>query len=97
MNRRHFIILLGGEAAAWPLAVRAQQPGPMRQIGVLMDLSLEDPEGRARYAALLQALATPGWVVGRNLTIERRSTTGDLEKIRKSAAELAALAPTSSL
>ena len=55
MRRREFITLLSG-AAAWPLAVRAQQPERMRHIGVLMNVSADQPEVQARLAAFLQGL-----------------------------------------
>jgi hypothetical protein len=61
MKRRTFISLLGGAAAAWPVAVRAQQPEQVRRIGVLMHLAADDPEGQARHAAFLQGLQQSGW------------------------------------
>jgi putative ABC transport system substrate-binding protein len=65
MRRRDFIMLLGG-AAAWPLAARAQQPGGVRRIGVLMHLAADDLEGQARFTAFLQGLQQLGWTDGRN-------------------------------
>src|SRR6476660_10282663 len=70
MRRREFITLLGGAAAAWPLAARAQQPERMRRVGVLMNLAVGDPEGEARVAAFLQALQQLGWSDGRNVRID---------------------------
>ena len=96
LRRREFITLLSGVAAAWPLAARAQQAVGMRRIGVLMDLAENDPEGEARVAAFLQGLAQLGWTDGRNVRIDTRWTTGDADRIRRQAAELIALARTSS-
>jgi putative tryptophan/tyrosine transport system substrate-binding protein len=96
MRRREFISVIGGAAAAWPIAAHAQK-AEMKRVGVLMDLSPDDPEGQARYAAFLQMLGGLGWIVDRNLTIEHRWSTGNLEQIRKLAADLVALAPELSL
>jgi ABC-type uncharacterized transport system substrate-binding protein len=94
LKRRDFISLLGGAAAAWPLAVRAQQPTQMRRIGVLMYPAADDPEGQARIAAFLDALQQLGWTDGRNVRIDIRWPAGfDADRIRKYAAELVALAP----
>ena len=60
MKRREFITLLGGAAAAWPLAARAQQADRIRRVGVLMHLAADDPEGQARHAAFLQGLQQSG-------------------------------------
>jgi putative tryptophan/tyrosine transport system substrate-binding protein len=92
MKRRAFITLLGG-AAAWPRAARAQQSGRTRRVGILMPLTAEDPYDQARLAAFLQGLQEAGWSVGRNLRIDTRWGAGDVDRIRKSAMELVALAP----
>jgi len=93
MRRREIITLLGGAAAAWPVAARAQQPERMRRIGVLMNFAADDPEGQARLLAFAQALAQSGWTDGRNARIDIRWGAGDPERIRKHAAELVALSP----
>ena len=92
-RRREFITLLGGAAAAWPLAARAQQPERMRRVGVLMHLAADDPEGQARLAAFTQGLQELRWTIGRNVRIDYRWAAGDAERGRKYAAELVALAP----
>ena len=93
IRRREFIFTLGGAAAAWPLAARAQQAERVRRIGVLLTAAADDPECQARLAAFLQGLAQLGWTVGRNVRIDYRWTAGNADDIRKYAAELAALAP----
>ena len=92
MRRREFITLLGS-AAAWPLAVRAQQPERMRLIGVLLPAAADDLEWQARVGAFLQALALLGWTIGRNVRIDIRWATTNAGELRRHAAELAALAP----
>ena len=93
MRRREFITLLGGAAAVWPLAARAQQPDPMRRIGVLMSMDADSPDGQARLAAFLQGLQQFGWAAGRNLRIDLRWAAGEADRNRKYAVELVALAP----
>jgi putative tryptophan/tyrosine transport system substrate-binding protein len=93
VKRREFITLLGGAAAAWPLAAHAQQPERMRRIGVLMNTAADDPEGKARVAAFLQGLQQLGWTDGRNVRIDIRWGGGDTGRIRRYAAELVSLAP----
>jgi putative ABC transport system substrate-binding protein len=93
MRRREFITLLGGAAAAWPLAVRAQQGERVRHVGVLTNLAADDPESQARNAGLLQRLQELGWTVGRNIAVDYRWTLGDAERTRRYAGELVALGP----
>jgi putative ABC transport system substrate-binding protein len=93
MKRREFISLIGGAAAAWPLAARAQQRERMRRIGVLMNFAVDDPEAQSRNAGFLQGLSELGWTVGRNLRIDYRWGAGDTDRHRQYAAELLALAP----
>jgi putative tryptophan/tyrosine transport system substrate-binding protein len=92
LKRREFITLLGGAAAAWPLAARAQQSESMRRIGVLLPNDQDNPAAQARIAALLQELQQLGWT-GRNVRIDIHWAGADAEKIRKHATELAALTP----
>jgi ABC-type uncharacterized transport system substrate-binding protein len=93
MNRREFITLLGGTAAAWPLGARAQQLGGRRRLGVLMATAIDDPESRKRLFALLQGLQQLGWVEDRNLRVDVRWAAGNTDDTRKYAAQLTALAP----
>ena len=93
MRRREFITLLGGATATWPLAVRAQQDGAMRRIGVLMAFGEGDPVGEARVAAFREGLQELGWVEGRNIRIDTRWATADLASTERLAMELVALQP----
>jgi ABC-type uncharacterized transport system substrate-binding protein len=92
VRRREFISLLGG-ASTWPLAARAQQPERLRRIGVLMTFPENDPEGQARLAAFVQGLQQLGWTEGRNVQIDYRWASGDADRNRRYAIEVAALAP----
>ena len=92
MKRRAFIMLLGGAAAAWPLAGRAQQPERMRHIGVLIGVA-DDAETKSWVAAFRKRLDELGWKVGSNLQIEERWTAGDPEQNRVFASELLAMKP----
>jgi putative ABC transport system substrate-binding protein len=95
VRRRQFITLLGG-ASAWPLAARGQQGERIRRVGVLMSRAANDPQGQARVAAFQQALQQLGWDDGRSVRIDIRWGEDDVERSRKYAAELVALAPESS-
>ena len=92
MKRREFITLLGGAAATWPLAARAQQAERVRRIGVLMGAVESDPARQSQLAAFRGALAKLGWREGSNLGIEVRWGT-DPELCARYAAELVALDP----
>jgi putative tryptophan/tyrosine transport system substrate-binding protein len=93
MQRRAFITLLGGSAALWPLALRAQQAGRMRHIGVLMSLEENDPEGKVQLSGFTQGLSDLGWTNGSNLRMEVRWGGGDVNQIRAFAKELVAAQP----
>jgi putative tryptophan/tyrosine transport system substrate-binding protein len=91
MRRREFIVVLGGAAAAWPLATRAQAER-VRHVGVLMAAAADDPEYQARIMAFLQRLQQLGWADSSNVRVDTRWAT-DPGDLRRHAAELAALAP----
>ena len=92
MRRREFFAFLGG-AAGWPLTARAQPGERMRRIGVLLNVTADDPESPARLTALAQGLQELGWIDGRNVRIDFRWGGADVERIRRYAAELVALTP----
>jgi putative ABC transport system substrate-binding protein len=93
LNRRKLITVLGGTAVSWPLAARAQQRERMRRIGMLMGSAADDPLAPPRIAAFAQALQELGWIADRNLRIDYRFGGGNVDELRKQAAELATLAP----
>jgi putative tryptophan/tyrosine transport system substrate-binding protein len=92
-KRRAFITLLGGAAAAWPLAARAQQGHGMRRIGVLMNLSETEAAAQGSIAAFRQRLQQLGWVEGQNALIEIRWAAGNPVLYGRFAAELVTLPP----
>jgi putative tryptophan/tyrosine transport system substrate-binding protein len=85
--RREFIAGLGA-AAAWPAVARAQQGDRMRRIGVLMSGDENDPVYKTRLYAFTQALAELGWTDGRNVRVDLRWASGDINRMRALAQEL---------
>src|SRR6516225_706464 len=92
VQRRKFIVSLSS-MAAWPLAAWAQQADRMRRIGLLMNRAADNAEGQDRIAAFHQGLQELGWSVGRNVRIDTRWGEEDVDRERKYATELVALAP----
>jgi hypothetical protein len=93
IGRRELLVALGGAAAAWPLAARAQQPDRMRRIGVLMPFAEDDLDAQANIAAFRQMLQMLGWTDSRNVRIDYRWGGGKPERIAAYARELVALKP----
>ena len=93
MRRREFITLVGSAAATWPLAARAQQPDRLRLIGVLMGFAESDHEARSWVAAFREELRKLGWTEGRNIEIDTRWATADVESMQRFAKELVARQP----
>src|SRR5262245_59262098 len=89
--RREFITLLGGAAAAWPLAARAQQLD-IRRVGVLMGIE-SNPDARARIAVSRQVLREQGWSEDRNIRIDVIWGEGDTDHVRVDAADLIRKSP----
>jgi putative ABC transport system substrate-binding protein len=94
IERRKFLATLGGAAAGWPLAARAQQPDRMRRIGVLMGYTESDLEVQAHIAAFREGLQKLGWTEGRNIQIDTRwAAPDDAASMRRFAKELVAPQP----
>jgi putative ABC transport system substrate-binding protein len=94
MKRREFIAGLGGAVACWPLVARGQQSGRLPSVGVLLPYSSErDSRAQANWLPFKQRLQELGWVEGRNIRFEYRSTGENVENIRIAAKELVAAAP----
>src|SRR5262245_17823400 len=93
LRRRQFITLLGGAAAAWPLAAQAQQTERVRRVGVMMGVSEGDQDGQSWLSAFVQGLAERGWTNGGNLRIDTRWGSGDANGVQAHAVELVGLQP----
>ena len=93
IGRRELLAALGGAAAAWSGAARAQQPERVRRVGVLMNIAVDDAQAQSRMEAFLHGLQPLGWTVGRNLQIDARWAAADAGLFRKYATELVALEP----
>jgi ABC-type uncharacterized transport system substrate-binding protein len=91
-KRREFVALIGG-VTVWSISARAQQPEPLRRIGVLINFRADDPEGQARLTAFRQTLQEIGWKNGDNASVDARWAGDDAELYRRYAEELVALAP----
>ena len=89
LKRREFITLLGGAAATWPLAVRAQQAGETRRIAVLMGTATTQL-GQSYLATFVRRLEQLGWANGRNIRMETRWWTGTVDEMRPVTSELLA-------
>ena len=95
MKRRDFITLMGGAAAAWPLAARAQQGERIRRVSILLPATADDEEFQARVGAFLQELQQSGWSIGRNVRIDTRWASASAPDIRRHASELSRSRPMS--
>jgi putative tryptophan/tyrosine transport system substrate-binding protein len=93
IERRKFLATLGGAAAAWPLAARAQQSDRMRRIGIVMPYAKGDAEFDARVREFRQELGKLGWTDGGNVQFDERWTTDNMDSIRAHAASLVASNP----
>ena len=86
MRRRDFIAGLG--VVAWPIAAQAQPAERVRRIGVLMPFDENDPLAKPYLSAFTQALADLGWTDGRNVRMDLRWASGEINRMRALAQEL---------
>src|SRR5437016_4736773 len=93
LQRREFITLLGGAAAAWPLAARAQQDARIRRVAILLAYPPTDVEWQARVQALRDELAKFGWIANRNIQFDVRWTTDNIDLVRANVANVVELNP----
>jgi ABC transporter substrate binding protein len=93
IGRRDFITLLGGAAAAWPLAARGEQVERMRRVGALMGFAESDREGQIFIAAFREGLHNLGWTEGRNIRFDTRWAALDAELVQRFAKDIVALQP----
>ena len=95
MTRRKFVALLGGAAATWPLATRAQQSERVRPIGVFLGLAkgADDPGAEEVIRPLRAPMQEAGWMEGKSIQLDYRFGGGDFARISAAADELVALAP----
>jgi len=92
MHRRGFITILGGAAAAWPLAARAEKNG-VRRVGVIMGFAENDEVWQSYLASFRQGLQELGWTDGRNIRFDYRFTGDSEERMRAMAEEVVGLTP----
>src|SRR6516164_7232393 len=93
MRRRTFIALLGGAAAAWPLAARAQQADRARRVGFLIPYANSDRESQIRVKAFQETLQELGWTAGRDVQTDYRWTADEADLTERFTKELVKLAP----
>ena len=88
IRRREFLVTLGGAAAAWPLAARAQQPGKVYRIGVFTSGA---PLMSKTWSIFIDGLKELGWTEGKNIAFEPRYAENNLDRLPELAAELVRL------
>jgi hypothetical protein len=91
MNKREFIALIGGAAAAWPIAAGAQQPDRARRIGVLMGTAESDPDQKAMVSVFTRALEDLGWKEGANIRIDTFASDSNLSWATRNMALVSSL------